>query len=179
MNTVSVQFATKTYLQEVFIVLAMSFLIGLAAPISIPLFFTPVPITLQGSLILMLSILLGGKRTAIAVMVFLTQGALGLPVFANCTAGFTSLLGCSGGYLFSYVAAAWVTGFLHQSNSTKNILWAMSIGNGIIFLFGAIWLSFFVGCTQAILLGVVPFILGDIIKLLMAVKCVQFFRKSL
>lgn len=177
MNTMSIQLKTKTYAQEACVVLGMSVLIALAAPISIPLPFTPVPIALQPSLILMLSILLGGKRTALAIIAFLLQGALGLPVFATCTAGLAALLGCNGGYFLGYIIAAWVTGFLHRSNSIKNILWAMSVGNAVIFLFGAIWLSFFIGGAQAIILGVLPFIFGDIIKLLIAVKCIRFLRK--
>lgn len=177
MNTMSIQLRTKTYAQEACVILGMSVLIALAAPLSIPLPFTPVPIALQPILILMLSILSGGKRTALAVTAFLLQGALGLPVFATCTAGLASLLGSNGGYLFGYIIAAWTTGFLHRSNSIKNILWAMSAGNAVIFLFGATWLSFFIRGVQAIVLGVLPFIVGDIIKLLIAVKCIRFLRK--
>lgn len=177
MNTMSIHLKTKTYAQEVLIVLGMSFLIALAAPISIPLPFTPVPLSLQGAIILMLSVLLGGKRTALAVIGFLLQGALGLPVFATCIGGFACLLGCKGGYLLGYVVAAWVTGFLSQSASPRKIFCAMLIGTGIILLFGAIWLSFFIGCTQAIVLGVLPFICGDIIKLIVAIKCIRFLQK--
>lgn len=177
MNTMSIQLKTKTYAQEVLIVLGMSFLIALAAPISIPLPFTPVPISLQGTVILTLSVLLGGKRAALAVIGFLLQGVLGLPVFATCVGGVACLLGCKGGYLLGYVVAAWVTGFLSRSASPRKVFWAMSVGAGIILLFGAIWLSFFIGCTQAIVLGVLPFIFGDIIKLLVASKCVRFLRK--
>lgn len=178
MNTISLQLKTKTYVQEVVVVLGMSFLIALAAPISIPLPFTPVPIALQGTLILSLSVLLGAKRTVLAVIAFLLQGALGFPVFATCVGGFAHLLGCKAGYLLGYVAAAWVVGFLSSRSSSKDkLFWIMSIGDGIIYLFGAIWLSFFIGCAQAIVLGVLPFICGDIIKRLLAIKCVHFLRK--
>ncbi|MGL5264598.1 MAG: biotin transporter BioY [Candidatus Rhabdochlamydia sp.] len=177
MNTISLQLKTKIYMQEALIVLGMSFLIALAAPISIPLPFTPVPIAVQGTLILSLSVLLGAKRTVLAVMAFLLQGALGLPVFATCMGSFARLFGCNAGYLFGYIVAAWVVGFLSRTSSKNKLFWIMSIGDGIIYLFGAIWLSFFIGCAQAIILGVLPFICGDIIKRLLAIKCIHFLRK--
>lgn len=177
MNTMSIQIETKTYAQEALVILGMSFLIALAAPISIPLPFTPVPIVLQNTLILSLSVLLGAKRTMLAVIGFLLQGALGLPVFATCVGGFSHLLSSNAGYLLGYIVAAGVVGFLSRSASRNNFFWILSIGDGIIYLFGAIWLAAFIGWTQAIILGVLPFLCGDIIKRLLAIKCIHFLRK--
>lgn len=177
MNTMSIQFETKTYVQEMLIILGMSFLIALAAPISIPLPFTPVPIVLQNTLILSLSVLFGAKRTVLAVIGFLLQGALGFPIFATCLGGFSVLLGPSAGYLLGYIIAAGVVGFLSRSASRNSLFWILSIGDGIIYLFGTIWLASFVGWTQAIILGVLPFLCGDIIKRLLAIKGLHFLRK--
>lgn len=177
MNTMSVQIETKTYAQEALIILGMSFLIALAAPISIPLPFTPVPIVLQNTLILTLSVLLGAKRTMLAVIGFLLQGALGLPVFATCVGGFFHLFSSNAGYLLGYIIAAGVVGFLSRSNSKSNLFWILSIGDGIIYLFGAIWLAFFIGWTQAIILGILPFLCGDMVKRLLVLKCIHFLRK--
>lgn len=175
MNTISVQeVKTKTYVQEVLIILGMSFFIALAAPLSIPLPFTPVPIALQNTLILSFSVLLGAKRTILAILGFLLQGALGLPVFAACIGGFSHLLSCNAGYLLGYIVAAWVVGFLSRSTSPSRLFWVMSIGDGVIYLFGAVWLQFFIGWTQAIILGVLPFICGDVIKRLLAIKGIRF-----
>lgn len=177
MHTMSIQIETKTYIQEVLIVLGMSFLIALAAPIAIPLPFTPVPITLQNTLILTLSVLFGAKRTVLAVIGFLVQGALGFPVFATCIAGFSHLLSCNAGYLLGYMVAAAVVGFLSRAASKSHLFWMLSIGDGIIYLFGAIWLASFIGGTQAFILGVLPFLCGDMIKRLLAMKCIHFLRK--
>lgn len=177
MNTMSIQIETKTYAQEALIILGMSFLIALAAPISIPLPFTPVPIVLQNTLILSLSVLFGAKRTMLAVIGFLLQGALGLPVFATCVGGFSYLLSSNAGYLLGYIIAAGVVGFLSRSASKNHLFWILSIGDGIIYLFGAIWLAAFIGWTQAMILGVLPFFCGDIIKRLLAIKCIHFLRK--
>ncbi|QZA58515.1 biotin transporter BioY [Candidatus Rhabdochlamydia porcellionis] len=177
MNTMSIQTETKTYVRETLIVLGMSFFIALVAPISIPLPFTPVPIVLQNTLILSLSVLFGAKRTILAVIGFLLQGALGFPVFATCTGGFACLLGSNAGYFLGYIIAAGMVGFLNRSASKNNLFWILSIGDGIIYLFGAIWLAVFIGWTQAILLGVLPFLFGDIIKRLLAIKCIHFLRK--
>lgn len=179
MNTISLQLKAKTYANEALIVLGMSFLIALAASISIPLPFTPVPIAVQGTLILSLSVLLGAKRTVFAAVIgFLLEGALGIPVFATCMGGFARLLGCNAGYFLGYMIAAWVVGFLSSRSSSKDkLFWIMSIGDGIIYLFGAVWLSFFIGWAQAITLGVLPFICGDIIKRVLAIKCIHFLRK--
>ncbi|KAG6559461.1 Biotin transporter BioY [Candidatus Rhabdochlamydia oedothoracis] len=177
MNTISIPLETKNYAQEALIILGMSFLIALAAPISIPLPFTPVPIVLQNTLILALSVLFGAKRTMLAVIGFLLQGALGFPVFATCVGGFSRLLGSNAGYLLGYIIAAGVVGFLSRFASKNNLFWILSIGDGIIYLFGAIWLAAFIGWTQAITLGVLPFLCGDVIKRLLAIKCIHFLRK--
>ncbi|MDR2540005.1 MAG: biotin transporter BioY [Chlamydiales bacterium] len=177
MNTMSIQLEAKTYVQEVLIILGMSFLIALVAPISIPLPFTPVPIVLQNTLILSLSVLFGAKRTVLAVIGFLLQGALGFPVFGACIGGFPHLLGPNAGYLLGYILAAGVVGFLSRSASKSTLFWTLSIGDGIIYLFGAIWLATYIGWTQAIVLGVLPFLCGDIIKRLLAVKGLHFLRK--
>ncbi|MFY9716176.1 MAG: biotin transporter BioY [Candidatus Rhabdochlamydia sp.] len=177
MNTMSIQLETKTFAQEALIILGMSFLIALAAPISIPLAFTPVPIVLQNTLILSLSVLFGAKRTVLAVIGFLLQGTLGFPVFATCVGGFSHLLGSNTGYLLGYIIAPGIVGFLSRSASKNNLFWILSIGDGIIYLFGAIWLTAFIGWTQAIILGVLPFLCGDMIKRLLALKGLHFLRK--
>ena len=177
MNTMSIQLKTKTYAQEALIILGMSFFIALAAPISIPLPFTPVPIALQNTLILSLSVLFVDKRTVLAVIGFLIQGALGFPVFATCIGGFSHLLGSNAGYLLGYIIAAGVIGFLSRSASKRQLFWILSIGDGIIYLFGAIWLAAFIGWTQAVILGVLPFLCGDTLKRLLAIKSLHFLRK--
>jgi len=168
-----------SWLKEAFIVVGASILISLFAQVSIPLPFTPVPITLQCHMILLIAAVLGSKRGALATMAYLTQGMLGLPVFAGGKAGILCLAGPTGGYLVGYVAAAFLTGYLVErmkEKSSARVLLAMAAGNGLIYLTGISWLSTFVGWTSAFMLGVVPFIVGDMVKLFIAIKAMKTLR---
>ncbi len=130
-----------------------SFLISLFANISIPLPFTPVPIATQGSLILILSVLLGPKRAVLSVIGFLAQGAAGLPVFSGSIGGIAVLFGPTGGYLLGYPLAALLVGFLAeriQNQTPMKLFWTLAAGNATFFLFGIPYLAFFVGFKQAL-----------------------------
>ncbi|MCX6990836.1 MAG: biotin transporter BioY [Chlamydiae bacterium] len=152
-------------------VLGASVLISLCSQISFPLPFTPVPLTVQCNVILLLAAMLGSKRGALAVVAFLVQGAMGLPVFAGGTAGLLCLAGPTGGYLLGYVAAAFFTGYLVENMKQKTAVkafFAMAAGNALIYFFGVAGLSTFIGWTSAFMLGAVPFIIGDLLKLLLS-----------
>lgn len=159
--------------RDVSLVLLSSILIGLFGQIAIPLPFTPVPIATQPQLILLLAALLGPRLAVAAVLTFLAQGAMGLPVFAGAVGGAAKLMGPTAGYLLGYIAAAWVTGYLIEKIREKTILkifFAMAAGNGLIFITGCAYLSAFIGFKQALLLGAAPFILGDFLKLIFCAK---------
>ncbi len=165
-----------TWVKDTALVIGASILIALSAHFAIP--FKPVPLVLQGSLILVLSVLLGKKRAPAAVALFLAQGAAGLAVFPPGLLGLARFVGPTGGYLLGYLIASYVVGkvleMLGQRTLTKAFL-AMVAGNAIIFLFGAAWLSSFVGgVKQALLLGVIPFILIDLLKLTLGLKVLQW-----
>ena len=172
----------RSWFKEAAVIIGASVIIALFAPISIPLPFTPVPIATQPHVVLFLAVLLGSKRGSLAVLSYLFQGAIGLPVFAGGKAGLLCLAGPTGGYLVGYVVAAYVTGLLFEKlkerTPTRAFL-AMAVGNLTIFVFGLSWLSHFVGLQKAFLLGMLPFLLGDFIKLVVAVrglKALRFFK---
>lgn len=169
----------RSWLQDALMILGASVIIALFAPISIHLPFTPVPIATQVHVILLLAVLMGSKRSALAVMTYLAQGAVGLPVFAGGKGGILCLAGPTGGYLLGYVAAAYVTGLLIERSSRKTLgsaLMAMGVGNLIIYLFGLGWLSQFVGLSSAFTLGMLPFLFGDALKLLAGVRILKSLR---
>lgn len=169
----------RSWFKEAAVILGASIIIALFAPISIRLPFTPVPIAVQAQVILLLSCLLGSKRAAMAVLTYLFQGAIGLPVFAGGSAGIFVLAGPTGGYLVGYVLAAFVTGFLMERMTQRNpsrAFMAMGLGNLIVYLFGTAWLSRYIGFQSAILLGVLPFLIGDLLKLLVATKFLKGMR---
>jgi biotin transport system substrate-specific component len=172
------------WLSQVPLILGASVIIALFAPVAIPLPFTPIPLATQGHVILLLSCLLGSKRAALAVLTYLFQGAIGLPVFAGGMAGIGVLAGPKGGYLLGYLAAAFITGFIMERLKHRTLpkaFIAMAVGNLAIYLFGLPRLSLFVGWHNAFVLGMLPFLIGDALKLLIAarsLKSLRFFSES-
>jgi biotin transport system substrate-specific component len=156
---------------NVVLVVAGSLLTALAAQVSIPLPFTPVPITGQTFAVLLVGAALGSRRGAASMALYVAQGLAGLPVFAGGKAGLAVLLGPTGGYLIGFIAAAFVTGWLAERGWDRRPLTtalAMVLGNLVIYLLGVSWLAVFVGISKAPLLGMVPFIPGDILKIVLA-----------
>lgn len=161
----------RTLWHQGLLVVGGSVLMALMAQIVIPLPFTPVPITGQTFGVLLTGALLGSRRGALSVVLYLLEGVLGLPVFAGGASGPGRLLGPTGGYLLGFVAAAWVTGYLCERGWDRRVLsatLAMGIGNGVIYLFGLLWLAYFVGPGRALMAGLWPFIPGDVVKIAMA-----------
>ena len=167
------------FLPDALIVIGSSILISLFAHISIPLPFTPVPISMQPHVVLFLAAFLGSKRGVIATLSFVVQGAVGMPVFAGGKAGVLALSGPTGGYILGYIAAAFVVGYLVENLKgikLSSMFFSMAAGNLVIYLFGMAWLSTFIGINKAFVLGVLPFILGDLFKLVLAAKALKACR---
>ncbi|MDP9266145.1 MAG: biotin transporter BioY [Chloroflexota bacterium] len=168
-----------TWTAVVLAVLAGSALIGLAARVAIPLPFSPVPITGQTFAVLLVGAALGARLGAAALTAYLVEGLLGLPVFAGGTSawaptripGVPVILGPTAGYLAGFVAAAFVVGWLAERGWDRRPLTtalAMALGNVAIYLLGLAWLARFVGVEGAFPLGAQPFLVGDLLKLLVA-----------
>lgn len=104
------------------------------------------------------------------------QSALGFPVLSSGAIGLAGFFGPTGGYLMGYLAASFVTGYLIERMGKKTWLTAslaMAVGNGIIYLLGFSYLSTFVGIKSAFLLGIAPFIFGDLVKFFIVLKALQ------
>ncbi len=160
------------------LVILSSILIGLFAKAAIPLPFTPIPIATQGSIVLLLSCVLGSRRSFAAVLGFLIQGAAGLPVFAEGAGGLAVLFGPRGGYLIGYLAAAWLVGHLAETAKNRtpaNLFLILSAGTAMFFLFGVPYLATFIGFKKALILGALPFLLGDLLKIFACIKILQWF----
>jgi len=140
--------------------------------IRIPLPFTPVPITLQTFFVLLAGAVLGRKLGSASQAGYLILGAVGLPVFSGALGGILRLFGPTGGYLFGFIAAAWVVGALlkGEKESFFKIALAMTLGSLTIYAVGITWLGLVlhIGIGKAFLLGMLPFVPGDAIKLLAA-----------
>jgi biotin transport system substrate-specific component len=139
-------------------------LMSLGAWVSIPFF--PVPLTLQTLFVLLAGAVM--KRYAvIPVSLYVLLGALGLPVFHTGVAGFGILLGPTGGYLIGFIIAALVVGLAYEQKSEIIRITGLLAGTVIIYLCGVVWLmySLTIGLIPAVISGVLPFILGDVIKI--------------
>jgi biotin transport system substrate-specific component len=158
--------------KSVVLVVAFSLFIALSAQVVVPLPFTPVPITLQTFAVLLTGALLGSRLGALALVAYLFEGAAGLPFFRGANGGWLYLaLSPTAGYLLAYPLAAFVTGWLAERGWDRKFLKAaaaMAIGS-IVILFGG-WLGMlrFYSTEQAFALGVVPFIIGDLLKIALA-----------
>ena len=140
---------------------AASLLIAAAAQVAIPLPFTPVPLTGQTFGVLLTGMALGSRRGALAVALYVLEGAVGLPFFAGGAAGLAKLLGPTGGYLFAFPIAAFVAGLLAERGWDRKPLTTvlgMLLASLTIFIFGALWLSRFVG-------GIVPAVVQGVLIL--------------
>ena len=158
-------------------VLFVTVLTIVAAQVSIPLPFTPVPFTLQPMVVLLGGAALGARLGMASQILYIAIGIAGLPVFAASPIlpqGFARLLGPTGGYLMSYPIAAFVAGYLAQRGFDRRYLTsvlAMGAGLAIIFACGVAWLAWGaprVGLSTAVATGLVPFIPADIVKVLLA-----------
>lgn len=161
--------APLDWTRSVGVVIGFSLLTALAAQIVIPL--GPVPITAQSFAVLLTGALLGSRLGAAAMIVYVAEGASGLPFFYGGNGGLQHLLGPTGGYLVAFPAAAFVTGAFAEHGWDKRYFTAaaaMAIGSLVIMLGGWAWLSQFTGPQVALHQGVLQFIPGDIVKILLA-----------
>ncbi len=160
-------FIQRQRLYDLSVVMAGSFFVALLAQLSIRLPFTPVPITGQTFGVLFIGLLVGSRRGAYAILLYLGEGLAGLPVFAGGAAGAAYLLGPTGGYLMGFVGAAFLTGLCAERGWDRHFLRtlaAMALGNAIIFTCGGLWLSLFVGRANVLTDGVLPFLPGMVVK---------------
>ena len=159
----------RSWLLDAALVVLFSAFVGLTAQVEIPLW--PVPLTLQTLGGLFTGAVLGGRRGALALLLYLAEGAVGLPVFAG-GAGIVYMLGPTGGYLVSYPVAAGLVGWLAERGWDRKLAWttaAMSLGLLVIYAFGVVWLAGFLGdLWTALVQGMLIFIPGDLIKIAIA-----------
>lgn len=163
--------APLDWTRSVGLVFSFSLLMALSAQILIPI--GPVPITGQTFVVLLTGALLGSRLGAMAMIVYLIEGASGLPFFSGGHGGLGHLLGPTGGYLVAFPAAAFITGAFAEHDWDRRFLTAvaaMAIGSVVIMLSGWTWFALVTNTplNVAFQLTVLKFIPGDIIKILLA-----------
>lgn len=166
-------------IRTMFLVGGFALLTALGALIRIPLPFTPVPITLQTFFVLLAGATLGSKRGTLSQMVYVSAGAVGIPIFAGMSSGIALLAGPTGGFLAGFLLAPAVVGYLiGDSSSRSRLMGALLAGTALIFLFGNLWLWKVTGGTlmNTLSLGFLPFIPGAIIKIGLVIAIIEAFK---
>jgi biotin transport system substrate-specific component len=156
----------------------MAALTAAGAYIAIPI--GPVPIVLQNFFILLTGLLLGPKWGLASVSVYLLAGFCGLPVFAGGTGGIGRFGGPTGGYLIGYLPAVYIIGVISEKGKNRVFfdLLAVCFGCILIYVCGVTWLKFLTGmpATKALAVGMYPFLLGDVLKIIATVPVTKALR---
>ena len=178
---------SHTKLKSMVFVALMAAFLCIFSPISIPL--PLVPITLQTFGVFLVSALLGWKRGTVAVLIYLLLGLIGLPVFSGWTGGFSSFATPSSGYIIGFLFTALLTGFLIDRFSRQFWMYpvAMAAGLAVCYLFGTIWFLVYMNVWmstpysfwEAVLICVLPFLVGDAVKIAAATALSYPLRKQL
>jgi biotin transport system substrate-specific component len=161
----------RTRLISVLLVIAFAALTAILAQVRVAVWFTPVPFTGQTFAVLASGLVLGWRRGIAAQALYLAAGAIGLPVFQGANGGWSYVTGSTFGYLVGFVAAAAIAGFVARTVTTRGAGFIGAIaGTGVIYVFGVTWLAHSLGIdiARAIQLGMVPFLVGDAVKAMLA-----------
>jgi biotin transport system substrate-specific component len=167
---------------DVLLVVSASLLIAIAAQIAVPVPFSPVPLTMQPLAVLMVGVVLGSRRGAAAAALYLLEGAGGLPVFAQARGGAAWLAGPTAGYLWSYPFAAFVAGWFSERGWGNTILRAVSgmlVALAVIYAGGWSWLAIWAGPGAAFDMGIVPFVVADIVKVAIGAALLPWLQRLL
>lgn len=174
---------TKLNIRIMTLVGLMVAVCGICAQIAIPLPFSPVPLTLQTLAIMVAAMMLGPRWGTLVMLVYVAAGSVGIPVFAQAKAGIGALAGATGGFIWGFIPGAFVMGIL-AGETKKDLKFIKAIvaalaGLAIIYSCGVIQLSIVAGLSigQAILVGALPYLPLEAVKILLAAKIVSAVRR--
>ena len=167
------------------IIVSASLFVALCARVSVPLPFTPVPLTLQNFAVILVGLLLGSRRGFAALALYLAEGAAGLPVFSPSALGLHGtgqILGPTGGYLMAYPVVAALAGWICERGTWSFVRAAVAglFADVLLFVGGVGWLAlYFHSTSTAIKYGLYWFILAEVIKVLMAAGIAERWNRRL
>jgi biotin transport system substrate-specific component len=162
------------------LVIAGCVIIALAAQIAVPIPFTPVPLTLSPLTVLIVGIVLGSRRGAAAAILYLLEGLSGLPVGAQGHGGPLWLIGPTAGYLYAYPFAAFIAGWFSErgwGNSIPRAFAAMLVALAVIYAGGWSWLAILTGPRAALTIGVMPFVIADLVKIAIGAALLPYAQR--
>lgn len=165
--------AEKSLLTHIALVVIGSLLIAASSQIQVP--FYPVPMTMQTFAVLLVGAVGGRRLGAETVSLYLAEAAIGLPFLAGGAGGLHHFAGPTAGYLYGYVAAAYIVGWLVERGAARNLITlvgSLLLGDAILFALGALWLGYLFNANVAWTAGVLPFLLGDAAKIALVASTV-------
>ena len=182
-STISAKPKSIFNVKQIALVGLMAAIICVLAPFALPIPISPVAISLGTLAIYFVLTVLGLKLGTVSVIVYILLGLVGLPVFTGFTGGPGKLFGPTGGYIIGYLFMAPICGFFIDRWGDKFLpsFLGMVLGTAVLYLFGSLWLAYQASYTlpQAFMAGVVPYIPGDLIKLILAMVLGRQVRKRL
>ena len=164
-NSIKIKTKEKEFLKSIFLVLSGVIFLSIMSQLIIPLYFTPVPISLGSFGIILVALLYGRKLGTATVISYVAAGSLGAPIFAGFKAG--SLFSPTGGYIIGYIVAAAILGYVSDRGIAKSYVktfLSLLLVSVIILILGALVLMLFVPIKNVFMAGVLPFIPGDMLK---------------
>jgi biotin transport system substrate-specific component len=144
-----------------------SIILALSAQISLPLFFTPIPFSMQTMAVLFIGAMLGPKKGVASILLYLIEGCCGLPFFAQGSAGLLTLIGPKGGYLLGFLAQAYITGWFFEKNKDMpalKISAVLLLACFVQLILGTVWLGQYVGYRYVLEMGFYPFAVVEMMK---------------
>lgn len=164
---------SKTFsVQKMAIIALMTAVLCILAPISIPVFISPVPVSLGVLAVYLTAYVLSPLDATISVIIFILLGTFGLPVFSGYSGGLSKLVGPTGGYIIGFLFTVYISSiFIHMKKGIIFDVIGMITGLALCYILGTIWFSYQQGkgFIASLLLCVVPFLIGDAIKIIVAV----------
>lgn len=181
MNNTAAKTNSKFTIQQIAMIAVMTAVTCVLAPLSIPI--GPVPISLTNLVIYFSLFILGTKKGTISYLIYLLIGLVGIPVFSSFTSGPGKLFGPTGGYLIGFIPLALIAGFFidHFRNKKALCFLGMILGTAVCYALGTAWLAVqaHMGFQSALMAGVIPFLPGDFIKMILALLIAPQIRKQL
>ena len=164
---------SKTFsVQKMAIIALMTAVLCILAPISIPVFISPVPISLGVLAVYLTAYVLSPLEASFSVIIFILLGTFGLPVFSGYSGGLSKLVGPTGGYIIGFLFTVYISSlFIHMKKGIIFDVIGMITGLALCYILGTIWFSYQQGkgFIASLLLCVVPFLIGDAVKIIVAV----------
>jgi len=168
--------------RELVLIGVMAAVTCILGPLSLVIPVSPVPISLTNLAIYVSLYVLGCRRGTVSVLIYLLLGLIGLPVFSAYSGGAGKLFGPTGGYLIGFVFMAIIVGwFIDTFKQLPLHFLGMVLGTAVCYFFGTVWLAWQAGMNfgAAMAAGVIPFIPGDLVKIIIALAAGPVIRKRL